>query len=54
LPAGTLSQARRAFVLDETTALFDEVGPLQAGTERLQALLRRHGIQPGGGTTRTA
>jgi ATP-dependent Clp protease ATP-binding subunit ClpC len=48
------SQARRAFLLDELTALFDEVERLQAEVERLQALLRRHGIQPDGGTTRTA
>jgi prophage maintenance system killer protein len=48
------SQARRAFLLDALTALFDEVERLQAEVERLQALLRRHGIQPDGGTTRTA
>jgi prophage maintenance system killer protein len=49
-----MTQARRAFLLDELTALFDEVERLQAEVERLQALLRRHGIQPDGGSTRTA
>jgi ATP-dependent Clp protease ATP-binding subunit ClpA len=49
-----MTQARRAFLLDELTALLDEVERLQAEVERLQALLRRHGIQPDGGTTRTA
>jgi len=49
-----VSRARRAFIMDELTALFDEVERLQAEVERLQALLRRHGIQPDGGTTRTA
>jgi prophage maintenance system killer protein len=49
-----MTQARRAFLLDELTALLDEVERLEAEVERLQALLRRHGIQPDGGTTRTA
>jgi prophage maintenance system killer protein len=49
-----MTQARRAFLLDELTALLDEVERLEAEVERLQTLLRRHGIQPDGGTTRTA
>jgi prophage maintenance system killer protein len=49
-----MTQARRAFLVDELTALLDEVERLQAEVERLQALLRRHGIQPDAGTTRTA
>jgi prophage maintenance system killer protein len=49
-----MTQARRAFLLDELTALLDEVERLQGEVERLQALLRRHGIQPDGGSTRTA
>jgi hypothetical protein len=49
-----MTQARRAFLLDELTALLDEVERLEAEVERLQALLCRHGIQPDGGTTRTA
>jgi ATP-dependent Clp protease ATP-binding subunit ClpA len=52
--APPMTQARRAFLLDELTALVDEVERLQAEVERLQALLRRHGIRPDGGTTRTA
>jgi prophage maintenance system killer protein len=52
--APPMTQARRAFLVDELTALLDEVERLQAEVERLQALLRRHGIQPDGGTTRTA
>jgi prophage maintenance system killer protein len=49
-----MTPARRAFLVEELTALLDEVERLQAEVERLQALLRRHGIQPDGGTTRTA
>jgi prophage maintenance system killer protein len=49
-----MTRARRAFLVDELTALLDEVERLQAEVERLQALLRRHGIQPDGGTTRSA
>jgi prophage maintenance system killer protein len=49
-----MTQARRAFFLDELTGLLDEVERLEAEVERLQALLRRHGIEPDGGTTRTA
>jgi prophage maintenance system killer protein len=49
-----VTQARRAFLLEELTALLDEVERLQAEVERLQGLLRRHGIEPDGGTTRTA
>jgi prophage maintenance system killer protein len=52
--APPMTQARRAFLVDELTALLDEVERLQAEVERLQALLRRHGIEPDGGTTRTA
>jgi ATP-dependent Clp protease ATP-binding subunit ClpA len=48
------TQARRALLLEGLTGLLDEVEQLQAEVERLQALLRRHGIEPDGGTARTA
>ena len=49
-----MTRARRAFLVDELTSLLDEVERLQAEVERLHALLRRHGIRPDGGTTRSA
>jgi prophage maintenance system killer protein len=47
-------QARQAWVLEQLAVVFDENQRLAAEVERLQALLRRHGIQPDGGTTQTA
>jgi hypothetical protein len=53
LPPQT-GQARQALILEQLAVVFDENQRLAAEIERLQALLRRHGIQPDGGTTRTA
>jgi prophage maintenance system killer protein len=53
-PPPPMPQTRRAFLLEELTALLDEVERLEGEVERLQALLRRHGIQPDGGSSRTA
>ena len=47
-------QARQALILEQLAVVFDENERLAAEVERLQALLRRHGIQPDGGTTRSA
>jgi Clp amino terminal domain, pathogenicity island component len=47
-------QTRKDFLLDELAQVFDDNQRLAAEVERLQALLRRHGIQTDGGTTRTA
>jgi prophage maintenance system killer protein len=47
-------QARQGFILEQLAVVFDENQRLAAEVERLQALLRRHGIQPDGGTTRSA
>jgi ATP-dependent Clp protease ATP-binding subunit ClpC len=48
------TQARRALLLEGLTGLLDEVEQLQAEVERLQALRCRHGVEPDGGTARTA
>jgi prophage maintenance system killer protein len=47
-------QARQTLILEQLAVVFDENERLAAEVERLQALLRRHGIQPDGGTTRSA
>ena len=47
-------QARRTFILDELAQVFDQNEQLAAEVVRLQALLRRHGIQPDGGSSQTA
>jgi len=47
-------QALEGFILEQLAVVFDENQRLAAEVERLQALLRRHGIQPDAGTTRSA
>ena len=47
-------QARQALILEQLAVVFDENQRLAAEVQRLQALLRRRGIQPDGGTTRSA
>jgi prophage maintenance system killer protein len=47
-------QARQALLLEQLAVVFDDNQRLAAEVQRLQALLRRHGIQPDGGTTRSA
>jgi prophage maintenance system killer protein len=53
-PPPQTPQARQALILEQLAVVFDENQRLAAEVERLQALLRRHGIQPDGGTTQTA
>jgi prophage maintenance system killer protein len=53
-PPPQTRQARQALILEQLAVVFDENERLAAEVERLQALLRRHGIQPDGGTTQTA
>jgi len=55
-PAGSDPRwkARRSLVLGEVTAILDENEQLLAEVARLRALLAQHGIEPDGGTTRTA
>jgi len=44
----------REGIMREITAVFDEVERLRAEVARLAALLREHGIEPGGGRSRSA
>ena len=53
-PPTQARQARQRSILDQLAALLEENERLAAEVERLEALLRRHGIAPDGGTTRTA
>jgi prophage maintenance system killer protein len=53
-PPPQTRQARQELILEQLAVVFDENQRLAAEVERLQALLRRHGIQADGGTTRSA